>query len=49
MIAWKLASVTPAKYKPVPARNVARALVDAARRDLPGKRIITNEEMSNVG
>jgi uncharacterized protein YbjT (DUF2867 family) len=48
-LAWKLAPLTPRKYKPVPAANVSRALVDAARKDLPGKRIITNEEMLHVG
>ena len=47
-IAWKLSPVTPRKYKPVPAVNVSRALVDAARDDLPGKRIITNTEMLSV-
>ena len=48
-IAWKLAVLTPRKYKPVPVHNVARALVSAARADLPGKRIITNAEMLDVG
>ena len=44
-IAWKLAFLTPKKYKPVPAANVARALVNAARDDVPGLRIIQNPEM----
>jgi len=44
-IAWKLAFLTPKKYKPVPGTNVARALVNAARDDVPGLRIITNPEM----
>lgn len=48
LIAWKLAPVTPRKYKPVPAANVSRALVKAAREDLPGKRIITNAELLDV-
>ena len=47
-LAWKLAAITPRKYKPVPVRNVARALVNASRADLPGKRIITNAEMLDV-
>ena len=45
-IAWKLSFLTPRRYKPVPAANVAKALVNAARDDLPGLRIIQNEEMS---
>jgi uncharacterized protein YbjT (DUF2867 family) len=44
-IAWKLAFMTPRKYKPVPASRVATALVTAARKDLPGLRIIDNAEM----
>lgn len=44
-IAWKLAFMTPRKYKPVPASRVAGALVSAARKDLPGLRIIENAEM----
>lgn len=45
-IAWKLSFLTPRRYKPVPAANVAKTLVNAARDDLPGLRIIQNEEMS---
>ncbi|HKY99314.1 MAG TPA: NAD(P)H-binding protein [Gemmatimonadaceae bacterium] len=48
ILAWKLAPITPRKYKPVPAANVSRALVNAARNDLPGKRILTNAEMLSV-
>lgn len=44
-IAWKLSFITPRKYKPVPSANVARALVNAARDDVPGLRIIENAEM----
>lgn len=44
-IAWKLAFITPRKYKPVPASRVAAALTMAARVDLPGLRIIENAEM----
>lgn len=47
-IAWKLSAITPRKYKPVTAANVSRALVNAAREDRPGKRIITNAEMLDV-
>ena len=47
-IAWKLSPITPRKYKPVPAANVSRALVNAAREDRPGRRIITNAEMLSV-
>jgi uncharacterized protein YbjT (DUF2867 family) len=45
-IAWKLSFMTPKKYKPVSGANVAKALVKAARDDLPGMRIISNAEMS---
>jgi uncharacterized protein YbjT (DUF2867 family) len=44
-IASKLAAITPKKYRPVRAANVARAIVAAARDDLPGLRIIENAEM----
>ena len=44
-IAWKLGFLTPKKYKPVPAANVAKALVSAAQEDLPGMRVIQNSEM----
>ena len=44
-IAWKLSVITPRKYKPGPSANVARALVNAARDDVPGLRIIENAEM----
>ena len=44
-IAWKLSFITPKKYKPVRAANVAKALVNAAREDVPGLRIIQNAEM----
>lgn len=44
-IAWKLSFLTPKKYKPVPGANVAKALVNAARDDVPGLRIIQNAEM----
>ena len=44
-IAWSLGFITPKKYKPVKARNVATSLLNAAREDLPGLRIIQNAEM----
>jgi len=44
-IAWKLSFITPRKYKPVRGANVAKALVNAARDDVPGLRIIQNDEM----
>jgi uncharacterized protein YbjT (DUF2867 family) len=44
-IAWKLGFLTPKKYKPVTAVNVAKALVKSAREDLPGMRIVQNPEM----
>lgn len=45
-IAWKLSFLTPRKYKPVAGAKVARALVNAARDDVPGLRIIENAEMT---
>lgn len=44
-IAWRLAFMTPRKYKPVQASRVATALVTAARNDLPGLRILENADM----
>ena len=44
-IAWKLSLLTPRRYKPVKAEKVARALVNAAREDVPGVRIIHNDEL----
>ena len=44
-LAWKLAFITPRKYKPVPVINVARALVRAGREDAAGVQIIPNEEL----
>jgi Predicted nucleoside-diphosphate-sugar epimerases len=44
-IAWSLAFLTPAKYRPVHAGNVARALVHFARIDEPGLRIIPNRDL----
>lgn len=44
-IAEKLSFMAPKQYKPVPAASVARALVNAARDDVPGLRIIKNAEM----
>ena len=47
-IAWKLSFLTPRKYKPVLASNVARALVTAARHNAPGVRIIENKELLSI-
>jgi hypothetical protein len=35
----------PPRWKPVAAERVARALVDAAKRDLPGVRILENRDL----
>ena len=40
VIAKRVAFLTPARYKPVHARDVARTLVDAARQGGAGKRVI---------
>lgn len=44
-LAKKFAWVTPDKYKPIQARTVARALVDAAQRDEPGVAILESRDM----
>jgi len=41
----RLAWLTPAALKPVPARDVAAALVAAAREDRPGRRVIESAEI----
>jgi uncharacterized protein YbjT (DUF2867 family) len=48
-IAWKLSFLTPAKYRPVHASSVARALVNFAKIDEPGLRIIPNREIERLG
>jgi uncharacterized protein YbjT (DUF2867 family) len=40
--------IVPGKYRPVHARDVARALVASARRDEPGMRIIESDEIRRV-
>ena len=44
-VAKRFAWATPRKYRPVRARDVAAALVAAAREDLPGGRIIESAEV----
>ena len=44
-LAWKFGFLMPKKYKPVQVASVARALVNAARLDLPGVRIIQNKDI----
>jgi uncharacterized protein YbjT (DUF2867 family) len=44
MFAW----MTPRRYKPVHARDVAAALVRAATEDAPGVRIIESADIGNV-
>ncbi len=44
-VAQRLAFLVPARYKPIPARAVAAALVRMAREDLPGRRILESREM----
>lgn len=44
-VAQRLAFLVPARYKPIPARAVAAALVRMAREDQPGQRIIESREM----
>jgi uncharacterized protein YbjT (DUF2867 family) len=44
-IAMLVADIVPKKYRPVEARAVAAALVDAARADTPGFHVIENSEI----
>jgi uncharacterized protein YbjT (DUF2867 family) len=44
-IARRFAWLTPAKYKPIEARTVARAMIAAAVEEKPGVRIIESAEM----
>jgi hypothetical protein len=37
--------LAPPRWRPVRATQVARALVEAAKQDLPGLRIIENREL----
>lgn len=48
-IGAKLGWLMPPAYKPIEARTVARALVDAAREDAPGMRIMESREMRAAG
>jgi uncharacterized protein YbjT (DUF2867 family) len=43
-----LGFLAPPRWKPVDATSVARALVEAARRDLPGIRVLENRELRAV-
>lgn len=45
----RLAWLTPAAWKPVQARDVAAALVAAAREDRPGQRVIESAEIRGSG
>lgn len=40
-----LGLVAPARWRPVASASVARALVEAARRDAPGVRVLDNREL----
>ena len=40
-----LGVLAPPRWKPVEGSSVARALVEAARRDLPGIRVLENPEL----
>jgi uncharacterized protein YbjT (DUF2867 family) len=44
-IAKVLGVLAPPRWKPVESTSVARALVEAARRDLPGIRVLENREL----
>ncbi|MEO8193422.1 MAG: oxidoreductase [Gemmatimonadales bacterium] len=47
-IAWKLAFITPRSYKPVKGTTVARALINCARADEPGLRVIPNRDIERI-
>ncbi|HVS33647.1 MAG TPA: oxidoreductase [Thermoanaerobaculia bacterium] len=48
-LAKKIGWLMPPRYRPVEARDVARTLVDAARADAPGVRIVESREMRALG
>ena len=48
-IAMFVGDIVPKKYRPVEARDVAAALVDAARADQPGFHVIENSEIRRTG
>lgn len=46
---WKaLGALTPARWKPVPATAVALAIIDAAKHDVRGIRILENRELRST-
>jgi uncharacterized protein YbjT (DUF2867 family) len=47
-VAMAVGEVVPGRYRPVLARDVARALVAAAREDTPGLRIIESEGIKGM-
>jgi len=47
-IAWSLSFLTPPKYRPVDGSSVARALVDCARADEAGLRVIENRDIERA-
>src|SRR6266571_1847088 len=47
-IGRRVGFLAPGKYRPVQARDVAIALVDAARTDQPGLRIIESDEIRRI-
>jgi uncharacterized protein YbjT (DUF2867 family) len=44
-----LGLLSPPRWRPVHAAQVARALIEAAKRDLPGVRILENRELRATG
>lgn len=47
-VAKALAFLVPSRFKPVHVRQVAAALVQAAREDAPGQRVLTNAELRAI-
>ena len=48
-VAKRFAFLTPARYKPIAARRVARAMVAVAKTDQRGPRIIESAELQTLG
>jgi uncharacterized protein YbjT (DUF2867 family) len=44
-VGMMLGVLAPRRWRPIPATQVARALVEAAKRDSPGVRILENQEL----
>ena len=47
-VAQRFGFLMPSRFRPIPVRTVARALVRAAREGVPGRRVIDNRELQTL-